>query len=57
MIPEENLKISFMELSLRGAKILAQQPEISFSAALQQIQWLRKNSKVQQSSKKNKNAS
>ncbi len=52
MIPDEKLKISLQEMSLRGARILAQQSEISFAAALQQVQWLKQISKVTQSSKK-----
>ena len=52
MIPEKNLKISFEELSLRGKKIIAQQPEISYAQALEQVQRLKKNSKVNQLSKK-----
>jgi hypothetical protein len=54
MIPEENLKISFEELALRGQQILAQQPEISYAEALAQVQRLKEISKVNQSSKKNR---
>lgn len=52
MIPEAKLKISLQEWSLKGAKILAQQSEISYATALQQVQWLKQISKVTQSSKK-----
>jgi hypothetical protein len=31
MIPEKDLKISLEELSLRGKKIIAQLPEISYA--------------------------
>ncbi|SEP42975.1 hypothetical protein SAMN05660816_06033 [Niastella yeongjuensis] len=54
MIPEAKLKISLVELSLKGAKILAQQSEISFAQAFQQVQRLKMTSKVNQSSKKGK---
>ena len=51
MIPEKNLKISLEELSLRERKIIAQQPEISYAQALEQVQRLKKISKVNQLSK------
>jgi hypothetical protein len=46
MIPEKDLKISFKELSLRAKKIIAQMPEISYAQALEQIQRLKRASKV-----------
>jgi len=52
MIPGIKLKISLQELSLRGRQIIAQQSGISYVQALQQVQRLRRNSKVTQSSKK-----
>jgi len=54
MIPEAKLKISLLELSLKGAKILAQQSEISFVQAFQQVQRLKKTSNVSQSLKKSR---
>jgi hypothetical protein len=50
MIPEAKLKISLLELSSKGSKILAQQPEISYAEAILQVQRLEKTSKVNQSS-------
>ena len=52
MIPETKLKISFKELSLKGYSIIAQQSEISYAQALQQIQLLKQTSKVSRLSKK-----
>jgi hypothetical protein len=52
MIPETNLRISLMELSLRGQRIIAQQSEISYADALAQVQRLKKISKVKQSQKR-----
>jgi hypothetical protein len=46
MIPEKDLKISLKELSLRGQKIIAQLPETSYAQALEQVQRLKKISKV-----------
>jgi hypothetical protein len=40
--------------SLKGKKIIAQQSEISFAEALEQIQRLKANSKVVQSLKKSR---
>jgi len=57
MTSEKNFKISFEENSRRGALILAQQSEISFAKALAQVQLLKANSKVRQSSKKSRSAS
>jgi hypothetical protein len=57
MKPVKNFKISLEEMSLRGKKIIAQQSEISFTKALAQIELLKKNSKVGQSSKKSRPAS
>jgi hypothetical protein len=54
MKPEKNFKISLEENSFRGQKILAQQSETSFAKALAQVQLLKANSRVGQSSKKNK---
>jgi hypothetical protein len=54
MIPKDKLQLSFQELSLKGAQIIAQQSEITFAKALQQIQWLKQTSKVMQSSKKSR---
>lgn len=56
MIPDAKLKISFQELSLKGAQIIAQQSEISYASALQQVLRLKQNSKVTQSLKKNRPA-
>ena len=52
MIPEVKLKISLKELSSKGKLIIAQQPEIYYAAAIQQVQRLKKTSKVRQSLKK-----
>ncbi len=49
---EANFKISFRELSYRNSRILAQQSAISFAQAFQQVQRLKKTSKVKDSSKK-----
>jgi hypothetical protein len=57
MIPEIKLKISLQEMSARGAKIIAQQPDISYEEALHQVQWLKKNSKVSQSLRKDRKGS
>jgi len=53
----KNFKMSLEELSLKGLMIIAQQPEISSAKALEQIQLLKANSKVGQSSKKSRPAS
>jgi hypothetical protein len=50
----KNFKISFEELSSRGSRIIAQQSEISFAEALEQIQRLKANSKIGQSLKKSR---
>jgi hypothetical protein len=47
MIPLHNLHISFQELALRGAKVLAKQGPITFEKALEQVNRLKMNSKVQ----------
>jgi len=52
MSPKKNYKISLEELSLKGRDLLAKQSETSYAKALAQIQLLKKNSKVGQSSKK-----
>jgi hypothetical protein len=44
MTPNKNLKISLKELSLKNKEIIAQQPEISYTQALAQIQRLKKTS-------------
>jgi hypothetical protein len=49
-----NWKISFMELSFRNSRILAQQSEISFAQAIQQVQRLKGTSKVNDTSKKSR---
>jgi hypothetical protein len=54
MIPEAELKISLEELALRGGRIIAKQRPISYADALRQVQWLKENSKVKQTSKKNR---
>jgi len=54
MIPDIKLKISLQELSLRGNQIIAQQSEIHYAAALQQVIRLKKISKVNQSQKKSR---
>ena len=55
MKQNENLKISFEEASLRGLRIIAQQPAISYAQALAQVQRLKETSKVISSSKKRRN--
>ena len=57
MIPDVKLKISLQELSLKGAQILAQQSEIHYAAALEQVAWLKQISKVTQSLKKSRHIS
>ena len=52
MIPEAKLKISLYEMSLKGARILAQQSETTFAQASQQAQRLKQTSKVNSSLKK-----
>ncbi len=54
MESEKNLNISFQELALRTREIIAQRSEISFAKALEQVQLLKANSKVGQSSKKSR---
>ncbi len=56
MIPEAYLKISLKELSERGAKIIANQPEIGYAAALRQVMLLKRISKLTQPSKKTRPA-
>lgn len=46
MEKENKLHISFAELSLRGSKILSQQSAISYAQAIQQVERLKKTSKV-----------
>jgi len=50
----KNLQMSLEERSLRGKKIIAQQPEISYAQALAQVQWLKEVSKVEQLKKKSR---
>jgi len=52
MIPEKDLKISFAEMSLRGKKIISQQPEITYADALEQVQRLKANSLINQELRK-----
>lgn len=52
MIPLHNLHISFQELALRGAKVLAKQGPIAFEKALAQVNRLKMNSKVQHERKR-----
>lgn len=54
MIPDVELKISLEELALRGSRIIAKQPPISYKDALRQVQRLKENSKVKQSLKKSR---
>ena len=54
MIPEGKLKISLEELAMNGRQIIAQQSEISFVQAFQQVQRLKQTSKVKQSLKNNR---
>lgn len=54
MIPEGKLKISLQEMSSKRAQILAQRSEITFAQAFQQAQRLKETSKVNSSSKKNR---
>lgn len=54
MIPDSKLKISFQDMALRGAEVLAKQPKITFEQAVEQAQRLKKNSKVNSSLKKSK---
>jgi hypothetical protein len=54
MKSENKFDISFEELASRGQQIVAQRSEVSLSEALEQIQQLKANSKVEQSSKKGK---
>jgi hypothetical protein len=54
MKSEESWKISFREMSLRNMKILAQQSETSYVNASQQIQRLKRTSKVNNSLKKSR---
>ena len=52
MIRKENLKISFVEASLMGLRIIAQQPVTSYAQALAQVQRLKETSKLIPLSKK-----
>lgn len=52
MIQDKKLRMSFSEMSLRKKQILAEQSATSYQEALEQVQRLKKNSKVQQPSKK-----
>lgn len=54
MNSNKNLKLSFKERASLGAKIISQQPEISYQGALAQIQRLQEASKVNLSSKKHR---
>jgi len=53
MIPDVKLKISLQERSLRGKAILAKYSPIFYAADLQEVERLKKDSKVEHSSKKN----
>ena len=53
----KNFKISLEENSTKGKAMLAQQSATSFAKALAQVQLLKANSKVGQSSKKSKSVS
>jgi len=53
MLPDK-MKVSFEEMSLRGKLIIAQQSEIHYADALQQVQRLKKISKVTHSLKKSR---
>jgi hypothetical protein len=57
MIPDIKLKISLQELSLRVNQIIAQQSEIHYATALQQVIRLKEISKVNQSQKKHRSNS
>ena len=52
MIPEIKLKLLLKELSLTGQAIIAQQSEISYAQAIQQVQRLKQASKVKPTLKK-----
>jgi hypothetical protein len=54
MKSRENFKISLEEFASRGQVIVAQQSEISFSKALEQLRRLKANSNVEHSSKKSR---
>lgn len=54
MKSEESWKISLREMSLRNLKILAQQSAISYASASQQIQRLKRTSKVNNSLNKSR---
>jgi len=54
MKSKNNFNISFEELASKGQQIVAQRSEVSLSEALEQIQLLKANSKVEQSSKKDR---
>ncbi len=52
MAKKKKLHISFTEMSLKGSRILSQQSEISYAQAIQQVERLKKTSKVSSSLKK-----
>jgi uncharacterized protein YfeS len=54
MIQEKDYRISLAENTLLGKQILAQQPAISFAAALAQIQRFKKISTINQQLKKSR---
>ena len=54
MISDKKLKISLQEMSSRGQKIIAQQSETSYLQAKQQVEQLKRDSKVSNSSKKSR---
>lgn len=54
MIPDSKLKISFEEMALRGAEVLAKRPKVTFAQAVEQAQRLKENSKVSSSVKKSR---
>ncbi|QQR97733.1 MAG: hypothetical protein IPK18_12985 [Sphingobacteriales bacterium] len=48
-------KISFMEMKLKGQKILQQQQEITFVEASKQVKWMKENSIISKELKENRN--
>lgn len=57
MIPDSKLKISFEEMALRGAEVLAKRPKITFAQAVEQAKRLKRDSKVSSSLKKSRQTS
>ncbi len=54
MTPGKNYRISLMENTLTGKRIIARQPVISFAEALNQTRRLKRTSTVNQQSKKSR---